>query len=200
MIGEKFNMLTVLEELPERKHGSRVYRCKCDCGNIKDVRKDMLKNGHVKSCGCLHTKHGKRETKIYHIFSEIKQRCYNKNNKSYNNYGGRGIIVCQEWLNDFMNFYNWAMNNNYQEGLTIDRIDNDGNYEPNNCRWADRKTQNNNRRNNTSISYNGKTQTLAQWSEELNVDQHTISLRKRKGWSNKECLFGRGENNKKCEI
>lgn len=191
MIGKKFNMLTVLEELPERKHGSRVYRCKCDCGNIKDVRQDMLKNGHVKSCGCLHTKHGKRKTKIYRVFSEMKQRCYNKNHKDYKNYGARGIIVCSEWLDDFMNFYNWAMDNNYQEGLSIDRIDVNGNYEPDNCRWADRKTQSNNRRNNTSISYNGKTQTLAQWGEELGVDQHTISLRKRKGWSNKECLFGK---------
>lgn len=151
MIGEKFNMLTVLEELSERKHGSRVYRCKCDCGNIKDVRSDMLKNGHVKSCGCLHTKHGKRETKIYRIFAEMKQRCYNKNNKSYKDYGKRGIVICQEWLDDFMNFYNWAMDNNYREGLSIDRIDNDGNYEPNNCRWADRKTQ-----NNTYLSYDGK--------------------------------------------
>ena len=191
MIGKKFNMLTVLEELPERKHGSRVYRCKCDCGNIKDVRKDMLKNGHVKSCGCLHTKHGKRNTKIYRVFSEMKQRCYNKNHKDYKNYGGRGIAVCDEWKDDFMNFYNWAMSNNYQEGLSIDRINNDGNYEPDNCRWTDRKTQSNNRRSNTSISYNGKTQTLAQWGEELGVDQHTISLRKRKGWSNKGCLFGK---------
>ena len=196
MIGKKFNMLTVLEELPERKHGGKVYRCKCDCGNIKDVRSDMLKNGNAKSCGCLHTKHGKRHTKIYRVFAAMKQRCYNKNNKEYQNYGRRGIVVCQEWLDDFMNFYNWAMDNGYQEGLSIDRIDNDGNYEPANCRWTDRKAQNNNRRNNTYLSYNNKTQTLAQWGEELNIDQHTISARKRKGWPDKECLFGRGEKNK----
>lgn len=194
MIGKKFNMLTVLEELPERKHGGKVYRCKCDCGNIKDVRSDMLKNGSVKSCGCLHTKHGKRHTKIYRVFAAMKSRCYNRNNKEYNNYGRRGITICQEWLDDFMNFYTWSMENGYQEGLSIDRIDNDGNYEPANCRWTDRKTQQNNRRSNTYLSYNNKTQTLAQWGEELNIDQHTISARK--GWPDKECLFGRGEKNK----
>lgn len=197
MIGKKFNMLTVLEELPKRKHGARVYRCKCDCGNFKDVRSDMLKSGKTKSCGCLHTKHGKRDTKIYHVFAEIKQRCYNKSSKSYPNYGERGIKVCDEWLNDFMTFYDWSVSHGYKEGLSIDRIDNNGNYDPSNCRWTDRKTQNNNRRNNTYISYNGKTQTLAQWGKELNIDQHTISARKRKGWTDKECLFGKEGN---CEM
>lgn len=199
MIGKKFNMLTVLEELPERKHGNRVYRCRCDCGNIKDVRKDMLKNGHVKSCGCLQrkivtnlkTKHGKVGTRLYRIFYRMKDRCYNKNNKRYKDYGERNIIICDEWRNDFQAFYDWAINNNYRDDLTIDRIDNDGNYEPNNCRWVNRKTQQNNTRYNVLLTYDGKTRTMKQWAEELHLCYQTLFERHKRGWSDKECLFGK---------
>lgn len=202
MIGQKFGRLTVLEELPERKHNTRVYRCKCDCGNIIDVRKDMLKNGNTKSCGCLQREaasvvgknkrtHGKSKTRLYSIYHHIINRCYNKNTRNYQNWGGRGIKICDAWLNDFMNFYSWAINNGYHEGLSIDRINVDGNYEPDNCRWATSKEQGNNRRTSIFLTYNGKTQTLKQWSEELGCKYGTMNVRYHEGWPVKEILFGR---------
>ena len=194
MIGQKFGRLTVLEELPERnKHGLIVYKCLCDCGNYKNVRGTHLRSGAVKSCGCLiyKIKHGKIKTRLYKIWQGIKTRCYNENDKSYKNYGGRGIIMCEEWLNDFMNFYNWSMKNGYKDNLTIDRIDVNGNYEPSNCRWVTNQEQHNNTRRNVYLTYHGKTQNIMQWCNELNLNYHTIRMRHNKGWSDKECLFGR---------
>ena len=151
MIGKKFGKLTVLEECEERKERKKIYKCKCNCGNIVKVVGVQLRSGHVKSCGCLvklnHFKdHGMYNSNLYNRWSHIKGRCYNKYDKAYPNYGGRGILLCDEWL-DFKAFYNWSIHNGYQEDLTIDRINNDGNYEPNNCRWVDMKTQSRNRRN-----------------------------------------------------
>lgn len=125
------------------------------------------------------------------LWKNMQYRCYNKNNKDYQDYGGRGIKVCDEWLEDFMNFYNWAMDNGYKENLTIDRVDVNGDYTPNNCRWVDQKTQANNRRSNVHLTYNGKTQTMTQWSEELNINYNTIRSRHRLGFTDKECLFGK---------
>lgn len=105
-------------------------------------------------------KHGMRNTRLYRIYNNMKQRCYNENSPDHKNYGARGITICDEWLNDFMNFYNWSINNGYKEGLTIDRINNNGNYEPSNCRWVDRKTQNRNNRRCIYLNYKGKTQTM----------------------------------------
>lgn len=139
------------------------------------------------------TKHGKRYTRLYNILDKIKQRCYNKNNTSYENYGGRGIKICEEWLNDFDVFYNWAYENGYDDTLTIDRIDNNKSYSPDNCRWVDRKTQANNKRNNVYLTYNGKTQTIAQWAEELSIPRTRIYNRHHWKWSDKECLFGKEE-------
>lgn len=99
----------------------------------------------------IHTKHGKHNTRLYHIYYAMKNRCYNKDNNRYQYYGERGIVVCDEWLNDFQTFYNWAINNNYRDDLTIDRIDINGNYEPTNCRWVDIATQNRNTRQNRYI-------------------------------------------------
>lgn len=195
MIGQKFGKLTVLEELHERtKHGRIVYKCKCDCGNICNVIGSCLRNGNTKSCGCLkdgHPTHNKSNTKLYKIYNSMLDRCCNKNNKRYIDYGGRGIDVCQEWKHDFEAFYNWAINNNYKEGLSIDRIDNDRNYSPDNCKWSTLKQQANNRRSNVYLTYNNKTQTIAQWAEELNINYYTIKQRHHLGYTDKECLFGR---------
>lgn len=193
MIGKKFGKLTIIAERKERnRHGQLVYKCQCDCGNVINAIGFSLRYGHTKSCGCLKgEKHGKSYTRLYHIFKGMKERCYNINTKHYKIYGGRGITICDEWLDKFMNFYNWAIDNGYKKGLTIDRIDVNGNYEPNNCRWVDQKIQANNRRSNVYLTYNGKTQTITRWSEELKCNRSTIYMRHRKGWNNKECLFGR---------
>ena len=118
----------------------------------------------------------------------MKYRCYYQNHPSYKNYGGRGITVCQEWLDDFMNFYNWSMANGYSDELTIDRIDVNGNYEPNNCRWATRKEQQNNMRNNVFLEANGERHTISEWSEITGINRSTISNRLRRGKSIKEAI------------
>lgn len=200
MIGKRFNRLIVIEELSSRsKDGDKVYKCQCDCGNYVCVIGKSLRNGNTKSCGCLRneklksrvTTHGKSNTKMYAVWCSMKARCYNNNDKYYKSYGERGVVVCGEWLNDFMNFYEWSMNNGYKDNLTIDRIDVNGNYEPDNCRWVTMKEQNNNKRNNLYITYNGKTQTAKQWSDTLGIKSGTIRMRHHRGWSDKECLLGR---------
>lgn len=130
-------------------------------------------------------------TRLYRIFDHMKQRCYNKHNTRYKDYGGRGIEVCNEWCNNFQVFSDWSMSNGYKEDLTIDRIDVNGNYEPSNCRWVDNVTQQNNKRNSVYLTYNGKSQTMAQWSRELGINRHTLNKRHQRGYTDTECLFGR---------
>ena len=195
--GEKFNRLIVIKlhhintfkNKYNRITNREYYLCKCDCGNYDIVRKDSLKNNNVKSCGCLQKekvkKHGLRYTRIYKILDCMKERCYNKNKDNYYLYGARGITVCKEWLekdNGIINFYTWAINNGYKENLTIDRIDNNGNYEPSNCRWATMKEQGRNKRNNYLITYKGETHCLSEWAETFNINRTTISSRLKNGW------------------
>lgn len=196
MIGKRFGKLVVLEELPERaKDGQKVYQCICDCGNYKNVRGKDLRSGNTKSCGCLHksviTTHNKTNNRVYRIYWNMKQRCYNKNKECYKNYGGRGIEVCKEWLDDFMTFYDWAMSHGYDDTLTIDRINVDGNYDPDNCRWVTRKEQQNNRRTNVYLTYNGSSYTISQWSEILNINCRTLCDRYHKGLSIDDILTKR---------
>lgn len=132
--------------------------------------------------------HGKSKDKFYQVWNGMKQRCYNVNNKNYHNYGGRGIKVCDEWLNDFTSFYNWSMNNGYKDGLQIDRIDNNKDYEPSNCRWVNRYINNNNRRNNILFTYNNKTMSLRAWCRHLNVCYKTCMTRYYRGHTIEECL------------
>lgn len=186
LTGKRFNRLLVLklDYCKKRTNGGKEYfwLCQCDCGNLISVRGSTLKNNSTQSCGCLqreiaqsvNTIHGKYNTKLHDIYYSMKQRCYNTKNKRYKDYGGRGIIICVDWLNNFMTFYNWAINNGYKEGLTIDRIDVNGNYEPSNCRWITRAEQPKNRRNNIFITYNGKTQIASEWAKELNLSRTTI--------------------------
>lgn len=185
LTGQKFGKLVVIRKAEKDKWGNYQWECKCDCGKHVIVRGFSLRKGKTKSCGCLkgkhrHTKHNKKE-RIYVIWDNMKQRCKNPNNPAYKHYGGRGIAICNEWLSDFINFYNWSMEHGYQENLTIDRIDANGNYEPTNCRWVDMKKQQNNRTNNHYINYNNQIHTLKEWSEILRVAETTIQKRLKRG-------------------
>jgi hypothetical protein len=133
------------------------------------------------------TKHG-YAPRIYRIWAGMKDRCYNKNRSKYKRYGARGIVVCEEWKNNFMNFYNWAISNGYQDNLSIDRKDNDGNYEPDNCRWITNKEQCNNTSINRFITINNKTQTLSQWAREVNIRIETIEARLKKGLEGEDLI------------
>lgn len=195
MIGKKFGKLTVIEEQEERnKRKEIIYKCECECGNIVYVRGISLRNGSTKSCGCLKgEKHGKYKHRLYSIWKNMKNRCYNEKYYQYKDWGGRGIVVCDEWKHSFEAFYNWAMNNSYRDDLSIDRIDNDGNYKPSNCRWLTTKEQSYNRRSNVYLTYDGKTQTIMGWAKELNIKHITIYARRlrHKDWTDEQCLFGK---------
>ena len=185
--GKRFGEWTVLDLSGKNKYNQRLWKCKCSCGEIAEVTSGVLLGGYSRSCrDCAYKKkgenqktHGMSRNRIYKIYQGVLNRCNNKNNYSFEHYGGRGIMVCDKWSGEhgFENFYKWAIENEYSEELTIDRIDVNGNYEPDNCRWVDMKAQANNRRNNVSIMYNGKNQTLAQWSEELGINFYTLYAR-----------------------
>lgn len=203
LTGQKFGRLTTLYRLYNyHKKDSVYWLCICECGNLKEIRSVELLRGSTKSCGCLqkekakqiNTKHGLRDTRLYSTWKGMKVRCYNKNRKSYPDYGARGIVVCDEWKDNFEAFYDWAINNGYKEGLTIDRIDNDGNYEPNNCRWVDKKIQACNTRRNLKLTYNGITHLISHWAELLNLDQGLLSHRYSSGWDIEKMLTKRSDN------
>ena len=136
-------------------------------------------------------RHGLRRTRLYRIWANIKTRCFNKNDPHYERWGGRGITMCPDWKDSFMNFYEWAMEHGYQNDLEIDRIDNDHGYWPENCRWITHAEQARNKRTSILLTYNGKTQTAAEWRRELGIGKNTITIRYHKGWSVEECLFGK---------
>lgn len=199
-IGEKFGYVEVLEKTDERNNGYIVYKCKCyNCGKIVNKSLGNLirrkKQGYNNmTCGCFDYHHnhlyknGLSNTRLKYIYNGMKARCYNKNNPAYKNYGGRGIKICDEWLNDFERFYNWAISNNYDKDLTIERIDNSGDYTPNNCKWATRLEQNRNRRNITLLTYNDETKTIKEWADEYNLELVTLRTRINRGWDVERAL------------
>ena len=192
--GRKFGRLLVIEE-SGRANGGVVWSCECECGNIANVRANHLKRGMIVSCGCynkeLMTKHGNSLTKLHQVWANIKDRCLNDNYAHKENYGGRGIGICEEWADSYEAFEEWSLSNGYEEGLTIDRIDNNGDYEPDNCRWTDMKVQCRNRRNNVILESNGERRCLAEWAEITNQPYMRLSSRHRRGWSDHEVIYGR---------
>lgn len=197
-VGSKFNHWTIIDTTPQiihRKSGDiEGYLCECDCHNKtkKVVDKYGLFSGHSKSCGCIRRRtHGKSHTKFYQQYYGMIKRCELKTHKEYKDYGGRGIKVCTEWRNDFQKFYDWSLNNGYKNGLTIDRIDVNGDYCPENCRWITLPKQMTNKRNNIILEYNGKILTLKEWSmqENVSVPYGTLLRRYHKGWDIKDILF-----------
>ncbi|MBO7671969.1 hypothetical protein J6S88_01020, partial [bacterium] len=170
-----------------------IWKCECECGNIVFVESYSLKNGNTKSCGCLkydsrNYTHKHSSERIYKIWLSMKARCFYKTNHAYKWYGAIGIRVCDEWKNDFMSFYNWSMENGYSEHLSIDRIDVNGNYEPNNCRWTTMEVQQNNRRNTTYIEYNGMKKTISEWSKITGIKRSTLYNRIKIGYTPEECF------------
>lgn len=191
-IGKTYNKLTILNfETPEdyknKKTGyiqkQHVVTCKCNCGNLWTGKLQNIKRETTTSCGCYKTKtlkenprgktHGLVNTSEYYSWNAMKNRCLNKNAPNYHNYGGRGITVCDRWKDSFENFYT-DMGSKPKKGYSIDRIDNNGNYEPNNCKWSSQKEQTNNQRTNKLLTYKNKIQTLSQWCEELNLNRDTV--------------------------
>lgn len=207
--GRRFGRLTVIDASPRKDGHSSWWVCQCDCGNIKEVSRSCLIRGASKSCGCLKheravahgkqmmSKHGWYGTRVYSVWKRIIDRCENPSVPQYKNYGGRGIRMCDEWRNNPKAFCEWAIAHGYAEGLSLDRIDVNGDYEPNNCRWITMGKQQTNKRNNVTITFNGKTQCVAEWARELGLTQHRLYQRVKAGWTNpQEILFGR----KKGEI
>lgn len=177
LLGQRFGMLTVVGDASQGQR-YQMARCLCDCGRVTVIRKSRLfeRAGKQMACGCLrgrHTKHADSNSKLYRVWDSMVRRCHNPNHRAFPSYGGRGVTVCQEWR-DYRGFMTWAQDSGYQEGLTIDRIDNDGSYEPSNCRWATRKEQQNNRRCCVYIEHDGRRLTVTQWSELLGIPRHTV--------------------------
>lgn len=178
MTGIRFGSWVVLDNT---RYGGRKVKCQCDCGNEGYVFVTNLNRGLSTSCGCVMSR-AFANTKIYSVWSSMKSRCHNPNHHAYQHYGGRGITVCDDW-NDVDSFGQWALANGYEEGLSLDRIDNSGNYEPSNCRWATDKEQHRNQRNNRVLDHNGESKPVSVWAEELGINNRTLLSRLRKGWS-----------------
>lgn len=193
LTGKRFGKLTVIEIAGKDKRGQIRWRCICDCGNEKTINGgDLTRKNRpgTHSCGCENKshKHGKKHTRLYRIYQGMKTRCYNTNDPGYLYYGAKGIQICNEWLEDFMRFYKWAITNGYSDDLSIDRINVNGNYEPSNCRWATKKEQNNNKSTNLNIEYNGKIQSVEEWSNETGLSKDSIYKRLSMGWSIEKTL------------
>lgn len=185
--GKRFGNLVAIryDHSKIQKCGSRnpYWLFKCDCGNEKVIQKKSVVRGRIVSCGCQQhkLKHGLSYTRIHKIWHGIKQRCLNKNNSRYNWYGGKGIKICDEWKDSFINFYEWSVSSGYNDTLTIDRIDFNGNYCPENCRWISQKDQKRNTSKNILITYKGETLCLAALAEKYGIKFSTAYSRIKRG-------------------
>lgn len=187
--GQRFGRWTVVEFAGMDKYSRALWRCVCDCGKMDDVASNNLRRGLSKSCGCyksdiskqIHTTHGQCNTRLYKIWQGMKRRCYNPHEIRYNRYGGKNVSLCEEWASDFAAFADWAMNNGYNDSLSIDRLDPHGNYSPSNCRWVTVIEQANNKTNNLCIEYNGEVHTLGEWAKITGINYKTLHTRYSRG-------------------
>lgn len=201
LIGLKFGRLTVIDRAQNATDGKVQWACQCDCGNpkIKIIRGSDLKLGKVKSCGCLaletriangkkNKKHGDTHSRLWTIWCGMKSRCDYIKNIEYHNYGGRGITYCSEW-NDYVNFKEWALDHGYQDDLTLERIDCDKDYCPNNCTWATMKQQQNNKRNTIRFTINNENHSVSEWADITGIPAPTLTWRFKHGWSEEEMFM-----------
>lgn len=187
--GQKFNRLTAIEYIGLNKNNKALWKCQCECGNEVTVISAHLINGNTKSCGCYNmdkimernTTHGGRETRLYNIWCAMKERCYTKTFRLYKWYGAKGVTICDEWRNDFAAFREWAINNGYEETLTIERNEISKGYEPSNCRWITRKEQARNKSTTAWVTLDGVTKSMIEWSEILGVDYKLVRSRHTEG-------------------
>ncbi len=185
LIGKVFTNLkvegfsSVVRKSPNAKP---LYICRCLCGKTREVSEYDLLSGHIKSCGCLHKKYNfSNKERLYQIWKNMRRRCSDSTNKRWNSYGGKGIKVCEEW-NDYRVFREWSLSHGYSDVLSIDRIDINGNYCPENCRWADAKTQANNTSRNVYFVYKGERLTKSQLAEKLGLSYCALQHRLDRGW------------------
>lgn len=196
LANQKFGMLTVIRYVGCDEKYNHKWLCECECGNETIVTTGNLRKGHTTSCGCYrhkrqrdsHITHGMSSKRLYQTWQNMKNRCYNPNVESYKYYGERGIKVCEEWLESFETFADWSLENGYNDTLTIDRVNVDGNYEPNNCRWIDEITQANNKRTSVLLEYSGKKQTITDWAREIGINAKVLRRRYYLGWETERIL------------
>lgn len=198
-IGKVYGMLTIISYVGVRHRYDHVVGVRCECGVIKEVLLNALRQNQTVSCGCYNRKiasdrkktHGLSGGKhpLYRVWLTIKTRCYNNKFEQYIDYGGRGIRMCDGWLNSFESFYDWCICNGWEKGLDIDRKENDGNYDPYNCRFVTRSVNCRNKRNNRLVEYNGETKTLTEWCIEFGQPYDVVRGRLNRGWSSDDALL-----------
>lgn len=195
--GRRFGRWTVIKDSGQRKLSRVLWECRCGCGTVKLLSSNHLLRGNSLSCGCIRNeltsarkyKHGMSKDRLYRIWAGMISRCHTPSQSSFKNYGGRGISVCDEWRYDFYPFYDWSMKNGYKEDLTIDRMDLNGNYCPENCRWIPFSEQCNNTRQSHFITIGEKTLTIKQWSVVVGMSDKVIRCRLRNGWSEYDAVM-----------
>lgn len=204
VVGKKYGRWTVLEELEENSNHKRIVRCQCSCDKktIQDTYLDNLRSGKSKSCGCIviekNTTHGLSNDRLYTIHKGILARCGTPTHRDYKNYGARGICVYEEWKNDFMSFYSWAINNGYMENLTLERKDVNGNYEPNNCTWITIEEQQLNKRDTIYVEHDGIRERLSDLSKRVGILHKTLKYRLEQNYSYEELIKEPIYNRKEC--
>lgn len=192
IIGSRYGRLTVVDYAGVGSRGMTLWLCKCECGNFSVVRRSNLVSGITKSCGCLRTQlracsDGESRTRLYKIFTGMKQRCGNPNMPCYSDYGGRGIKICDEW-STYKKFRDWALANGYADGLTIERVDVNKGYSPDNCKWIPKGEQSANTRRTVMLELNGETKPLSVWCKELGINLETARARLRYGYESEQVL------------